>query len=221
MKRLISRCLLALALAGAIPSAFAQDASSSPAVDATTPPSTPSPTPPAPISAADKTFLEQAASSGLAEKMASEVIADISTSTKVEDFANSMIRAHSKINSQVQMLAHLKGLELVPTLSKNDTTAIQTLVGKTGADADAFYGQTYGIQAHESAIVLFTDEVQNGQDDQIQAFARKTLPYLKMHLKMAQRVFGASTGSGTGSTTTPPSATSTAPASGSSGSGGG
>jgi putative membrane protein len=182
-------------------------------MDATTPPNTPSPTPPAPISAADKTFLEQAASSGLAEKMASEVIADISISTKVEDFANSMIRAHSKINSQVQMLAHLKGLELVPALSKNDTTAIQTLVGKTGADADAFYGQTYGIQAHQSAIVLFTDEIQNGQDDQIQAFARKTLPYLKMHLRMAQRVFGTGTGTGTGTggTTTPPPTTSTAP----------
>ncbi len=183
-----TQCVLALSLLSFIPATLAQEAAT---------PATPAPTAldtaptPSTISAADKTFLEQAAAAGLAEKLASEVISDITTTPHVDGYANWIIRAHSKMNSQLQLLAHLKGVALMPDLSKDDATAIQTLVGRSGTDADAFYGQTFGIQVNEKAIKLFAAEIQNGQDNQVQSFATRMLPVLRTHLKAAQRVFGA------------------------------
>jgi len=42
------------------------------------------------------------------------------------------------------------------------------------------------VKDHEEAVSLFDEEAKTGKDPELKAFAAKTLPTLKDHLKMAK-----------------------------------
>jgi putative membrane protein len=46
------------------------------------------------------------------------------------------------------------------------------------------------VMGHEEAVSLFEKQAKNGKDGDLKAFAEKTLPTLKEHLKMAKEVAG-------------------------------
>jgi putative membrane protein len=153
------------------------------------------------LSTGDQDFLKSALASGVAEVMASQVINDVAPTTRVDAYAMRLRAAHQSADSAIQTLALLKGMRLSPQLASADIPSMQTLVSLSPQDAPDYFLNTFGVQAHQAAITLFENEIQNGQDYEVKAFARSLLPALKMHLKIANQLLqnmGGGSGGGSG-----------------------
>ena len=64
---------------------------------------------------------------------------------------------------------------------------LDELKGKSGKDFDQSYDQTQ-VKAHQDAVVLFEAYSRAGDDAELKRWAAKTLPNLKQHLTMAQKL---------------------------------
>jgi putative membrane protein len=58
---------------------------------------------------------------------------------------------------------------------------------KTGKDFDQSYDQIQ-VKAHEDAVALFEAYAREGDNADLKKWAAATLPHLKQHLKMAQKL---------------------------------
>jgi predicted outer membrane protein len=169
------------------------------------------------LSSADQTFLQQAIQGGLAEQMASDIIADLTsfqdltngaggsssggsssggsssgggtnTADQVLAYAKQLSAEHAMFNAQFQFLALQKGANVTVQLPSNEATSIQQLVTMNGSDAQTYYVQTFGVAAHQTAIALFQKEATSGSDPEIKALAQLVLPHLQEHLTEAQQI---------------------------------
>ena len=68
-----------------------------------------------------------------------------------------------------------------------DKTKLEVLTGDT-FDKSYIKGQ---VSAHRDAIALFKKEIASGQDPDAKAFAQKTLPTLRAHLKAINAIAAA------------------------------
>jgi putative membrane protein len=55
-----------------------------------------------------------------------------------------------------------------------------------GNHFDKNFADSVGVSAHKDTVSLFEKEATKGTDPDLKAYAAKTLPTLKDHLKMAQ-----------------------------------
>ncbi|MGB7480672.1 MAG: DUF4142 domain-containing protein [Burkholderiaceae bacterium] len=145
--------------------------------------------PAAPSSAAaagnpDSSFVTQAATSGMMEVETSKMAEKQAKDSKVKSFAKEMVKDHTKANDKLKKLAKSKGLTLPDDTAAK--AAADQLKDKKGHDFDLAYLQAAGPDAHQQAVTLFEQEANSGQDQQLRAFAKETLPTLQHHLKEAQ-----------------------------------
>jgi hypothetical protein len=75
------------------------------------------------------------------------------------------------------------------------TTTTGSMASNSGTAAAGREEMTYDqifahqqVQAHEEGVALFEAYAQNGDNPKLQEFARKSLPTLQEHLKMAQEL---------------------------------
>ena len=64
---------------------------------------------------------------------------------------------------------------------------LDALKGKGRKDFDSSYDQIQ-VKAHEDAVALFDAYAKGGEDPELKKWAAKTLPHLKEHLSMAQKL---------------------------------
>ena len=135
--------------------------------------------------AADEGFVQKAAMGGIAEVDAGGMAQEKGSSQAVKDFGQKMVQDHSKANDELKQIATSKNMAL-PTAPDDKHKKAEAMLGaKTGAGFDrAFKAQM--VADHKSTIALFQHEATSGSDPDLKAFAAKTLPDLKDHLKMAQ-----------------------------------
>jgi putative membrane protein len=134
----------------------------------------------------DSDFVDAAARSGMMEVETSKIAAKRTSNAKVKSFARMMASDHAEANGQLKKLAQNKGITLP---DKQEVMSEATSLGdKKGNDFDIAYMQVAGADAHQKAVSLFEQESSSGQDAQLRAFAKATLPTLKKHLKEAQAI---------------------------------
>jgi putative membrane protein len=134
----------------------------------------------------DKSFMKDAAESGLAEVQASQLAAQNAANTQVKSFADQMVQDHTKANDELKALAAQKKLDLPTEPSLMERGELKTLKDDKGEKFDKRYADHYGVKAHEKTIKLFEKEVKDGKDADVKAWAEKTLPTLRHHLDMAR-----------------------------------
>ena len=156
---------------------------STPAQMAAVPPAPP------PLAAADQTFMMAAASSDAAEIQAANLAQTKARSPRIKAFAAKMITDHTATTQKLTSIAQMKGLPVSPVLTDmQQKMALKLEADKPRAfDRDYIHGQ---VMAHQAAITAFQTEIDSGQDPDLKAFATATLPTLKQHLMMAQRLAG-------------------------------
>lgn len=130
----------------------------------------------------DRNFFEKAAKSGMAEVAISEGVLDRLAQPTVKDFAQMMVTDHGKANSELEALAGQKSVTL-PTKDKS-IMDLSAKWNKKAKDADKDYVDQM-VDDHEGAVKLFKDAAKS-KDQDIAAFAMKTLPTLEHHLEMAK-----------------------------------
>lgn len=172
--------MLALAVATAITLAasggvFAQDAAQSkrPAASSGT------------TSAADVSFVKMASAAGLAEVSLGKLAIEKGQSDAVKTFGQAMIDDHTKAGDDLKGIADGKSIPVVGAPMAADVQAADAIGKKDGAAFDAAF-KAKMVADHEKVIKLFTEESTNGKDADLKAFAIKTLPTLKHHLRMAK-----------------------------------
>lgn len=126
------------------------------------------------------TFVNMATSSNMLEIQSSEMALQRASSEDVKSFANQMIQDHTKASQEMAAVLQKKGMAAPAELEPNHKQMLQELADNT-ANFDAAYVQLQRA-AHEEAVGLFTSYSNNPDDQELGAFAQKTLPTLQMHL---------------------------------------
>ncbi len=138
-----------------------------------------------PDAAADSDFLTTAAMAGLAEVEHGKEAAQHGTSSEVKEFGKRMVADHTKSNAELKSLASTKNVSLPTELDATHQAMQDKLAGLKGTAFDSAYS-AHMVTAHKEAVALFEREARMGNDADVKAFAEKSLPTLREHLKMAE-----------------------------------
>lgn len=137
------------------------------------------------LSSADREFVQEASSGGMAEVQAAQLAQQRANSQQIKDFASRMITDHTQANTELQQIAQQESITLPSQPTGKDAAAAKKLSGLNGAAFDKAYSQDQ-LSDHQQVVALFRKEASSGQDQALKAFAQKTLPVLQQHLQMAQ-----------------------------------
>jgi putative membrane protein len=135
----------------------------------------------------DRAFVKQAAQSGQAEVMAAQLAIQRGIDANVRDFAQHMIRDHSKANRDLKQIASSKGIPVPSQIDPMDRAQIDKLRSLSGTDFDRAYSG-FQVRDHRQAVALFQRESRMGRDSDLRQFAAQTLPTLRMHQSMSYQV---------------------------------
>jgi putative membrane protein len=141
----------------------------------------------APVAAQDRDFVMRAAQSGMAEVQASQLAVTQASSEEVRAFAQRMVRDHTATNEELMRLARTKSIDVPAQLDAEHRAKVDALRGLSGPQFEQAYLQDMGVRAHQDAVALFQREAQNGADEDLRAFASRTLLALREHLAMAEQ----------------------------------
>ena len=146
------------------------------------------------LSSADRNFVNSASEAGAAEVAQGQLAISRTSNPDVKSFAQRMVDDHTRGNQALMQLATIKGLTPRSGMTSEAAQEAQQK-GKSrdkwsklsGASFDREYMKAQ-VRDHEMAVSLFEKEATNGSDPDLKAFAEKTLPTLKEHLRMARDV---------------------------------
>ena len=98
-----------------------------------------------------------------------------------------MIDDHTEASSKLKDLAGKKGFTLPTGPSEDQKETADELSELSGEEFDAEYMDVQ-VSDHEEVISFFEDETDDGSDEDVISFAKKTLPTLREHLEMAENI---------------------------------
>jgi len=128
-------------------------------------------------------FVQKAGQDGMTEVELAKLALDKSKNNSVRQFASRMQQDHGKANTELMSIAAKKSIPTPKQLDSEHQAMVQDLSAKSGADFDAAYAD-HMTAAHSKAIALFKAGSKSTDAD-IAGFAKKTLPTLEEHKKMA------------------------------------
>lgn len=131
-------------------------------------------------------FIAAAIAGGNTEIKASGLALTNSSNQHIIGFAKMMIEDHTHAGDELKTLASSKSVTLTDTISKLHEQLIGNISTKKGGAFDKAYIQMM-VNDHEQAVKLFKSATTNDSED-IQQFAKKTLPTLQMHLDSANKI---------------------------------
>ena len=170
---------LVLILAAGTTAIYAQDASTPTAL-----PGSATPKGAETLSHGDKHFIMKAARASTNEVALSQLADSRASNPEVKPFAQMMITDHNQANSDLKALALSKGIDISKPVNEGLMDNISSLSPKSGADFDKAFAKLM-VSAHKGAVNLFKEEVANGKDPDVVAFAKKYVDTLSMHLEHA------------------------------------
>lgn len=140
------------------------------------------------ISPSTSDFVQQAAISDMFEVQSSE-LATKRTEGKTKEFAERMIKDHSKTSEELKGLVHSKKVDAtLPTkMDETHQQMIDMLESLHGSDFTKQY-QEDQVDVHQDAVSLFRRYGEGGDNAALKDWASKTLPTLVKHLDMAQKL---------------------------------
>jgi predicted outer membrane protein len=150
------------------------------------------------LSKADSKAVVDMAMANMAEVEAGKMAQAKGQSQEVKTFAQQMIDDHGKALQEVQTLAQSKGVTL-PTELDAKHKAMAAKLDKLSGDAfDREYMKTGGLKAHKDTVAMLQKHQKNAKDADVKALATKMLPTVEQHLKAAQQMSSAKSGTTSG-----------------------
>jgi len=129
------------------------------------------------LSMNDTKFVKKTAKGGMREVKMAEMAKEQAKSADVKKVAEKIETDHKDANKELMALVEKKGV----VLSKNEPK----IDAMSGTDFDKEY-LAMMVKDHEKDIAAFEKEAKDGEDADVKAWAEKTLPTLKEHLKIVQ-----------------------------------
>jgi putative membrane protein len=153
------------------------------------PPPPAAPPAPPPLSEQDSGFINQAALGGLAEVQDGQLAATKAARAAVKAFGTQMVNDHTQVNQQLMTLAGGKGVTPPSALSDADQAALKKLSSLHGRAFDTAYLRAQ-VAGHQQMVQLLQQEIAQGTDPDLKAFAQATLPEVQQHLAKARSLAG-------------------------------
>jgi len=135
----------------------------------------------------DQTFVNKAVMSDLAEINISRLAVKSGKDDGVRRFAQKMIEDHSKTSKELLDLVNKKRMKSPEKMDAEHEKLAKKLGSLSGSEFDRAYAQGQ-VKDHEVAVSLFESQSKDGKDEDLKAWAKKTLPALREHLKMAKEL---------------------------------
>jgi putative membrane protein len=136
-------------------------------------------------SGGDQHFVMEAATAGMAEVELGKLATVSATNDAVKTFGQRMVDDRTKANEELKTLAQSKNIPLPTAIDGKHKATHDRLAKLSGAQFEQAYMQAM-VADHRQAVALFQKESQAGKDTDVKAWAAKTLPTLRDHLKQAQ-----------------------------------
>jgi putative membrane protein len=134
-------------------------------------------------------FVEKVAVSDMFEIQAGQLALAKSPDSDTKPFAEKMVADHQKTSSELKSLVDSGKVKAkLPTaLDSTHQKMLDDLKAKNGKDFDQAYDQSQ-VKAHKDAVMLFDAYSKGGDDPELREWAAKTLPHLREHLSMAEKL---------------------------------
>lgn len=147
--------------------------------------STPTESNAAAVSTQTEDFVRNASVGNLFEIESSKVALNKSSSNDVKNFAQTMVNDHTTVGDNLKktLSASNTGIKAAEALDVEHQKMLDDLKATPSATFDRAYVQAQS-SAHDSAVTLFMDYADNGDNSDLQKFASATLPTLQKHQEM-------------------------------------
>jgi putative membrane protein len=134
-------------------------------------------------------FVHKVAISDMFEIQASQLALSKQADVDTKPFAEKMVTDHQKTSSELKSLIDSgKVKATLPTaLDAQHQKMLDELKAKSGKDFDQSYDQIQ-VKAHQEAVALFEAYARGGDNPDLKTWAAQTLPHLKEHLSLAQKL---------------------------------
>jgi len=139
------------------------------------------------LSAQDKMFFRMAYQGGLAVRVLGQLASVQGNSTATKIFGNTMVVEHGKVNDLLKDWAMEMNMKAPSNFPADSIKVKKILIMKTGKNFDLAYARLM-VTDHKKDIAMFDREIKMGRNPKLVQIAKDTLPKLKMHLKMAQKL---------------------------------
>ena len=139
------------------------------------------------LSTTDANFINTVGMGGHAEVQFGRLAQTQAARTNVRAFAAQMVSDHTAAGNELAALAQQKQMTPPDDMDLNHKAAYDRLSKTSGSEFDRVYieGQ---VQDHTAVVNAFQNEISNGSDADVKAFARKHLPTIQHHLEMARQL---------------------------------
>src|SRR5690242_12938136 len=134
-------------------------------------------------------FVQQAAQTGMTEIEAAKVALARSQDPGIRSFAQRMVKDHAQSNLELADLATTKGISAPTRLDAEHQAMLDDIASKPDKDFDRTYS-AHMHMGHTKALALF-EAAANSPDAAVSGFAKKTLPTLREHQQLAEKLPGA------------------------------
>jgi putative membrane protein len=139
------------------------------------------------LTAGDRKFVQEALKGGHAEVELGKLASEKAANDAVKTFGKRMAEDHGKASDELKKLAQDKGVSAPTELDGKHKRLHDRLAKLSGAEFDRAYMDEM-VKDHRKDVKDFQREAEKAKDADVKAFASKTLPTLKDHLKEAESV---------------------------------
>src|SRR5882757_1549411 len=140
------------------------------------------------ISPTTADFVKEVAISDMFEIESNKLAQDKGNAPE-KSFASQMVTDHTKTSSELKELVSSGKVkaELPTALDSSHQSKLDKLKGADGKDFSSDF-DSMQVSAHKDAVSLFERYAKGGDNADLKNWAGKTLPALKHHLEMAQKL---------------------------------
>jgi putative membrane protein len=136
-------------------------------------------------------FAKTVMSSNEFEIQSSKLAEEKAAAADVKEFAKQMIADHTKAGEGLKAALEKSNMTPEPPkLSPKHAAMVEQLKAASGEDFQMLYIDMQ-MQAHMEAVTLFRTYSGSGDDQNVVAFAKETLPTLEMHLMHVKELVAA------------------------------
>ena len=133
-------------------------------------------------------FVKEVAVSDMFELQSNKLAQDKGNAAE-KSFASQMVADHTKTSTELKgLISSGKVKAEVPTaLDSSHQSKLDKLKGESGKDFSSDF-DSMQVTAHKDAVSLFERYAKGGDNPELKPWAGKTLPTLRHHLEMAQKL---------------------------------
>jgi putative membrane protein len=139
------------------------------------------------ISPADQSFATRTAEAIETDSAMGHLATEKAATNQVQGFASLMIQFRDEAKHELADIAQQQHLTLPDHPNAENQAAVEHMQTLHGQAFDNAYVETM-IRAQRQNVADVRDEIQNGQNPELKAFAQKYLPILEQHLAVAQDI---------------------------------